>query len=66
MERATAVVKNSKKMTVKEVRCYYSVLMTKVRCYYTRTGNSVQGLVPACLEASSVFGGWQRGHWDYM
>ena len=32
--------KQQKKMTVKEVRCYYSVLMTKVRCYYTRTGNS--------------------------
>jgi hypothetical protein len=40
VERATTVVKNSKKVTVKEVRCYYSVLMTKVRCYYTRTGNS--------------------------
>jgi hypothetical protein len=40
VERTTTVVKNSKKMTVKEVRCYYSVLMTKVRCYYTRTGNS--------------------------
>ena len=39
VERTTTVVKNSK-VTVKEVRCYYSVLMTKVRCYYTRTGNS--------------------------